>query len=178
MIETLADMEQEETTVYFLYPTVTPVPSTGSPLGWIAAPVILFILLFALLAALFTCVLLHKINRKRVRVRPQTDTNIGTQLEFCANRDLLQPVTNKEVQNTFLKEPLTQEVVTEFTFDKVEDISMTYPLASQEDSDILVTRLSPPMQGTCTSSYGNAVHHPISADDSDLYSYTRLWSPT
>lgn len=175
-------MEHEETTLYVLYPTVTPaVPSTGSSLGWIAAPVILFLLLLALLAALFTCVLLHKINRKRVRVRPQTDTNIGTQLEFCArhvNGDFLQPVTNKEVQNTFIKEPLTQEMVTKFTFDKVEDISMMYPLGSQEDSDIVVTRLSPPVQGTCTSSYGNAVHHPISADDSDLYSYTRLWSPT
>lgn len=176
-------MEHEETTVNILYPTVTPVPSTDSSPGWIAAPVILFILLLALLAALFTCVLLHKINRKRVRVQPQTDTNIATQLEFCArgaNRDLLQPVTDKEVQNTFIKEPQTQEVVTKFTFDKVEDISMMYPLASEEDNDIFVTRLldNPPMQATCTSSYGNAVHHPVSADDSDLYSYTRLWSPT
>ena len=176
-------MEQEETTVYYLYPTITPVPTMDScsSLGWITAPVILSILLLALLAALFTCVLFHKINRKRVRVGPQTDTNIGTQMELCSrgkNGDLLQPVTNKGVQNTFFNEALTQEVVTEITFDKVEDISMMRPLESQEDNDIFVTRLSSSMQDTGTSSYGNDPIFAREGDDADLYSYTRLWSPT
>lgn len=176
-------MEQEETTEYFLYPTITPVPTivADSSLGWIAAPITLSILLLALLAALFTCVLFHKINRKRVRVGPQTDPNIGTQMEFCsrgASGDLLQPVTNKGVQNTFLNEALTQEVVTEFTFDRVEDISMMHPLESQEDNDIFVTRLSSSMQDTGTSSYGNDPNCTREGDDADLYSYTRLWSPT
>ena len=168
-------MEQEETTVYFLYPTITPVPTMDScsSLGWIAAPVILSVLLLALLAALFTCVLLHKINRKRVRVGPQTDTNIGTQMELCSRGE-----NGDGVQNTFFNEALTQEVVTEITFDKVEDISMMRPLESQEDNDIFVTRLSSSMQDTGTSSYGNDPIFAREGDDADLYSYTRLWSPT
>lgn len=180
-------MERHETTASLhISPTTTPTPIAiiGSSYGWIAAPVLLTTMLLALSTAIFICVLTRKINRKTVRVQPQSQAELGRDLEngvWYVNRDILavEPEMNEDIQDVYPEESAHNHLgmATGLTYDKVEDISAMYAFELQSDNDIVVLRVPPSYPQDNSKSQG-APHHPNTAGRAaDLYSYERLWSP-
>lgn len=180
-------MELHETTASLhISPTTTPTPIAiiGSSYGWIAAPVLLTTMLLALSTAIFICVLTRKINRKTVRVQPQSQAGLGRDIEngvWYVNRGILavEPEMNEDIQEVYPEESAHNHLgmATGLTYDKVEDISAMYAFELQSDNDIVVLRVPPSYPQDNSKSQG-APHHPNTAGRAaDLYSYERLWSP-
>ena len=178
---------QDTTVLFYISPTITPTPvaNLDTSFGWIAAPVLLVTILFALSAAVFICVFIRRINRKTMRVRPQTHADLGRDLEWgvwYANSDVLglEPEMNEDIQGTHPEESAQCQMATGLTYDKVEDISAMYAFALQGDNDIVVLRVPPsypPAQNTHNSKSEGSPHSHSAAADTELYRYERLWSP-
>ena len=128
-------------------PQVSPTTTTTSgTMTWIAAPVVVSAAAVGLLVLFIACLVIRRANKSRVRVycQPQGDHSTINNNTNSEAENISQNGDVSELLHGIVSTPSPPlEVTSNWTYDSVEDLSLTNQYASQGEHDIFVVRESP-----------------------------------